>query len=178
MYPEAPETSRETLLAVCLKGEELADHRQKILRKELGGLCNALFEMWVYDNCDKRYANKALKAEEEILKIIIDDHKFNGFSVSMYLIKEKQAEIAVANGNFGEAIQFLEQAKKYATEYDKVKELQKGKFTCLLLDHYEDDYTDSRVESKLLDSWKKEVLENKVFDVLRERKEFQSFINE
>ena len=70
MYPEAPETSRESLLAVCLKGDELADHRQKILRKELGGLCNALFEMWVYDNCDKRYANKALEAEENILKII------------------------------------------------------------------------------------------------------------
>ena len=30
MYPEAPETSRETLLAVCLKGEELADEMQQI----------------------------------------------------------------------------------------------------------------------------------------------------
>ena len=178
MYPEAPETSRESLLAVCLKGEELADHRQKILRKGLGDLCNALFEMWVYDNCDKRYASKALDAEEKILKIIIDDDNFNGFSVSMYLIKEKQAEIAVANGNFDEAIHFLEQAKKYATEYDKVKEKRTGKFTCLLLDHYEDDYTDSRVESLLVDSWKKEVFANKVFDVLREREEFQCLINE
>lgn len=178
MYPEAPETSRESLLAVCLKGEELADHRQKILRKRLGDLCNALFEMWVYDNCDKRYASKALEAEEKILKIIIDDDNFNGFSVSMYLIKEKQAEIAVANGNFDEAIHFLEQAKKYATEYDKVKEKRTGKFTCSLLDHYEDDYTDSRVESLLVDSWKKEVFANKVFDVLREREEFQCLINE
>ena len=178
MYPEAPETSRESLLAVCLKGEELADHRQKILRKGLGYLCNALFEMWVYDNCDKRYASKALDAEEKILKIIIDDDNFNGFSVSMYLIKEKQAEIAVANGNFDEAIHFLEQAKKYATEYDKVKEKRTGKFTCSLLDHYEDDYTDSRVESLLVDSWKKEVFANKVFDVLREREEFQCLINE
>ena len=178
MYPEAPETSRESLLAVCLKGEELADHRQKILRKRLGDLCNALFEMWVYDNCDKRYASKALDAEEKILKIIIDDDNFNGFSVSMYLIKEKQAEIAVANGNFDEAIHFLEQAKKYATEYDKVKEKRTGKFTCSLLDHYEDDYTDSRVESLLVDSWKKEVFANKVFDVLREREEFQCLINE
>ena len=178
MYPKAPETSRESLLAVCLKGEELADHRQKILRKRLGDLCNALFEMWVYDNCDKRYASKALDAEEKILKIIIDDDNFNGFSVSMYLIKEKQAEIAVANGNFDEAIHFLEQAKKYATEYDKVKEKRTGKFTCSLLDHYEDDYTDSRVESLLVDSWKKEVFANKVFDVLREREEFQCLINE
>ena len=178
MYPEAPETSRESLLAVCLKGEELADHRQKILRKGLGDLCNALFEMWVYDNCDKRYASKALDAEEKILKIIIDDDNFKGFSVSMYLIKEKQAEIAVANGNFDEAICFLKQAKKYAIEYDKVKEKGNGKFTCLLLDHYEDDYTDSRVESLLVDSWKKEVFANKVFDVLREREEFQCLINE
>jgi glycosyltransferase involved in cell wall biosynthesis len=118
----------------------------------------------------------AFNSYESISDII--DHNFNGFSVSMYLIKERQAEIAVANGNFDEAIQFLEQAKKYAIEYDKVKETQKGKFTCLLLDHYEDDYTDSRIESLLMDSWKKEVFENKIFDVLRESEEFQSLINE
>lgn len=178
MYPNAPETSRESLLAVCLKGDELADHRQKILRKGLGALSNALFEMWAYDNCDKRYANKALEAEEKILKIIIDDHNFNGFNVNMYLIKERQAEIAVTNGNFDEAVRFLEQAKKYAIEYDKVKEKRNGKFTCLLLDHYEDDYTDSRIESLLVDSWKNEILENTIFDVLRKREEFQCLINE
>ena len=178
MYPNAPETSRESLLAVCLKGDELVNHRQKILRKELGGLCNALFEIWAYDNCDKRYANKALEAEEKILKIIIDDNNFNGFNVSMYLIKEKQAEIAVKSGNFDDAIHFLKQAKKYAIEYDKVKEKRNGKFTCLLLDNYEDDYTDSRIESLLVDSWKNEVLKNTIFDVLRERKEFQCLINE
>ena len=56
---------------------------------------------------------------------------------------------------------FVKQAKEYAVEYDKVKEKRNGKFTCLLLDHYEDNYTDSRIESLLMDSWKKEVLENK-----------------
>jgi hypothetical protein len=30
MYPEAPETSRESLLAVCLKGDELTAYRQKM----------------------------------------------------------------------------------------------------------------------------------------------------
>ena len=49
---------------------------------------------------------------------------------------------------------------------------------CLLLDHYEDDYTDSRIESLLVDSWRKEVLENTIFDVLREREDFQRLINE
>ena len=178
MYPEAPETSRESLLAVCLKGDELADLRQRILRKGLGALCNALFEMWVYDNCDKRYANKALEAEEKILKIIIDDYNFNGFNISMYLIKERQAEISVTNGNFDEAIQLLKQAKEYAVEYDKVKEKRKGKFTCLLLDHYEDDYTDERIERSVLDSWKKHVSEDKIFNILREREDFQRLINE
>ena len=94
------------------------------------------------------------------------------------MIKERQAEISVTNGNFDEAIHLLKQAKDYAVEYDKVKEKRNGKFTCLLLDHYEDDYTDSRVESLLVDSWRKEVLENTIFDVLREREDFQYLINE
>ena len=178
MYPEAPETSRESLLAVCLKGDELTAHRQKMVKKGLGALCTALFEMWVYGNCDQRYAKKALEAEEKILRIIIEDNNFNGLNVSMYLIKERQAEISVTNGNFDEAIHLLKQAKEYAVEYDKVKEKRKGKFTCLLLDHYEDDYADSRIESLLVDSWRKEVLENTIFDVLREREDFQCLINE
>ena len=72
----------------------------------------------------------------------------------------------------------MEQAKKYAIEYDNVKEKRKGTFTCLLLDHYEDDYTDSRIESLLVDSWKEEMSKSRIFDVLREREEFQHLINE
>ena len=178
MYPEALETSRESLLAVCLKGDELTAYRQKKVKKALGTLCTALFEMWGYGNSDPRYAKKALDAEEKILKIIIDDDKFNGFNVSMYLIKERQAEISATNGNFDEAVYILKQAKKYAIEYDQVKEKQKGKFTCLLLERYEDDYTDSRIEGLLVDSWKKEILENTIFDVLREREDFQCLVNE
>ena len=127
MYPEAPETSRESLLAVCLKGDELTDYRQKMVKKALGALCNALFEMWGHGNCDQRYAKKALEAEEQILKIIINDDNFNGLSSTMYLIKERQAEISATNGNFDEAIHLLKQAKKYAIEYDQVNEKQKGK---------------------------------------------------
>lgn len=178
MYPEAPETSRESLLAVCLKGDELTAHRQKMVKEGLGALCTALFEMWAYGNCDQRYAKKALETEEKILRIIIDDDNFNGLNISMYLIKERQAEISVTNGNFDEAIHLLKQAKEYAVEYDKVKEKRNVKFTCLLLDHYEDDYTDSRIESLLVDSWKNEVMENTIFDVLREREDFQCLINE
>ena len=76
------------------------------------------------------------------------------------------------------SIEAYEQDEAYSVGYDKVKENRKGKFTCLLLDHYEDDYTDSRIESLLVDSWRKEVLENTIFDVLREREDFQRLINE
>ena len=178
MYPETPETSRESLLSVCLKGDELTVYRQKMVKKWLGKLCTALFEMWGYGNCDQRYVKKALEAEEQILRTVIDDDNFNGFNVNMYLIKERKAEISANNGNFDEAICFLKQAKKYAVEYDKVNENRNSKFTCLLLDRYEEDYTDSRIESPLVDSWKKEVLENTAFDVLREREDFQCLINE
>ena len=112
------------------------------------------------------------------MRIIVEDDNFNGLNVSMYLIKERQAEISVTNGRFDEAIHLLKQAKEYAVEYDKVKKKRNGKFTCLLLDHYEDDYGDSRIENLLVDSWKNEVLENTIFDVLREREDFQCLINE
>ena len=132
--------------------------------------------MWAYDNIDKRYANKALEAQEQIMKIIIDDGNFNGSHISLYLIKEKQAENAVTTGNFDEAILFLAQAKKHAIEYDRVREKQKGKFTCLLLDSCEDDYTGSRSRHPLVDSWKREMTENEIFAVLRERDDFQNLM--
>ena len=72
----------------------------------------------------------------------------------------------------------MKQAKEYAVEYDKVKEKRKGKFTCLLLDHYEDDYTDERIGRSALDIWKKHALEDKIFNILREREDFQRLINE
>ena len=106
----------------------------------------------------------------------IDDGNFNGSHISLYLIKEKQAENAVTTGNFDEAIQYLEQAKKHAIEYDRVREKQKGKFTCLLLDSCEDDYTGSRTSHPLVDSWKREMTENEIFAVLREREDFQSLM--
>lgn len=177
MYPDDTGTSREKLLAVGLKGDELIIHRQKMLRKELGHFCNTLFDMWIYGNCDQRYVQKALEAQEAITRIIIDDDNFNGFNNSLYFIRLKQAEMATTNGMFDEAIRFLEQAKKYAIDYDKTRENGIGKFTCLLLDRYEEDYTTSRIEHLLLDSWKKEISENKIFDILRDRSDFQSFLN-
>lgn len=176
MYPEAPDTSRDSLLAICLKGDELAAHRQKMLRKGFGHMCNALFEMWAYNNIDKLYADKALDAQEKIMKIIIDDGNFANTHITMYLIKEKQAENAVANGKFDEAIPYLKQAKKHAIEYDRAREKQKGKFTCLLLDSCEYDYTGSRSRHPLVDSWKREMTENEIFAVLRERDDFQNLM--
>ncbi|MBQ7968214.1 MAG: helix-turn-helix domain-containing protein [Clostridia bacterium] len=178
MYPEAPQTSRESLLAVCLKGDELTDHRQKMLKKGLGSLCTALMEMWVYDNCDQRYVEKALEAEEKILRIIIDDDNLNAFNSGMYLISMKRAEIMAINLNCEDAIEHLKKAKQYATQFDKYMQDQKGEYTCLLLDRYSDYCTDSRVEHHFIDSWKKEITENKKFNVLREHKEFQRLINE
>ena len=178
MYPEAPEGSRESLLAICLEGDELTAHRQKMLKKGLGELCTALLEMWVYDNCDQRYVEKALEAEEKILRIIIDDDNFNGFNASMYLINMKRAEIAATNANCEEAIEQLKKAKRYATQFDKYKQNQKGEYTCLLLDRYTDYCNDSRVEHHFVDSWKKQISENKIFSVLYENKEFQRLVKE
>ena len=112
MYPEAPETSRESLLAVCLKGDELTAHRQKMLKKGLGALSTALMSMWVYDSCDQRYVEKALEAEEKILRIIIDDDNLNAFNSSMYLISMKRAEISTINFNCEDAIKHLKNAKQ------------------------------------------------------------------
>ena len=178
MYPEAPQTSRESLLEVCLKGDELTAHRQKMLRKELGDLCTALMAMWVYDNCDQCYVEKALEAEEKILQIIIDDDNLNAFNSSMYLISMKRAEISTINSNYEDAIEHLKKAKQYAIQFDKYQQNQKGDYTCLLLDRYSDICTDSRIEHHFIDSWKKQIMENKIFKVLREQKEFKRLMNE
>ncbi len=178
MCPEAPEISRETLLEVCLKGDELTAHRQKMLKKGLGALSTALMSMYVYDSCDQRYVEKALEAEEKILRIIIDDDNLNAFNSSMYLISMKRAEISTINFNCEDAIKHLKNAKQYATQFDKYKQEQKGEYTCLLLDRYSDVCTDSRVEHHFIDSWKKHVSEDKIFDILREREDFQRLINE
>lgn len=178
MYPEAPETSRESLLAVCLKGDELTAQRQKMIKMKLGDLCTELMLMWVSDSCDQRYVEKALEAEEKILRIIIDDDNLNAFNSSMYLISMKRAEISTINFNCEDAIKHLKNAKQYATQFDKFMQDQKGEYTCLLLDRYSDVCTDSRVEYHFIDSWKKHVSEDKIFDILREREDFQCLINE
>jgi len=177
MYPEAPETSRESLLEVCLEGAELTAHRQKMLKKGLGALSTALMSMYVYDNCDQRYVEKALEAEEKILRIIIDDDNLNAFNSSMYLISMKRAEISTINFNYEDAIEHLKKAKQYAIQFDKYKQNQKGDYTCLLLDRYSDICTDSRIEHHFIDSWKKQIMENKIFKVLSEQKEFKRLIN-
>ena len=176
MYPEAPETSRESLLTVCLKGDELTALLQQAIKKCLRELSGALYKMW-YNNEDERYVKKALEAEEAILRIIIDDNNFGGFNHDMSSISMNRAELAVADNNYEEAIDQLAKAKQYAIDYDKVVDNKKGNFTCLLLEKCPDDYTNSRVETSCLDYWKLEMLENKVFSVLQEKADFQELLN-
>ena len=132
--------------------------------------------MW-YNNEDKRYVKKALEAEEAILRIIIDDNNFGGFNHDMFSISMKHAELAVADNNYEEAVKQLEKAKQYAIDDDKIMNDKKGDFTCLLLEKCPDDYANSRVETTCLDYWRLEMLENKIFNVLQERADFQELLN-
>lgn len=172
LYPESNSTSRDDAIELCLEGEELLAHQQKIVSDALEKLCSAFGKVWTFGDAPRIRA--VIEAEQTIIKAIIPDENTLRFSMFLTGIHEKIAEFAIADGDFDAAVNELKIAIDYAAKSDEAQSPGKRYYTCAILDHHAYEYPDSRQWG----SWGADLLErmknNKIYDPLRDRDDFKA----
>lgn len=172
LFPETKidPTEKEGLLVSCLDGDEQIYHRQKYLEKHFGALVRVLLWSNIGDYRD------TCTAAESIIKAMIPDGNYCEYHHSMSHIKFRKAEIAASERNAESAMKFLKEATYYAKEYDLIESIALGeyRYTAPLFDHLTIDSREwYHSEGTLLDDIK-EMSKRKVFDFIRDRKDFKA----
>jgi hypothetical protein len=139
LFPEIL-TLRDNALALCLEGEELLRHQQKMLHNTLAKLCCILYEMYRYGDASDQRVRACVEAEKKIIDVIIPDGDPLHFNSHLSDIHEKLADIALVSQDYTTAVNEFEKAKEFAAAFDKVMISGKQQYTCLLLDHCNYDY--------------------------------------
>lgn len=176
MYPDEPESCRDDVLLQCLQGEEREIQCKKIIRKSLLKLCNAFSEFrHISDTADDEVA--AMDAEEAVIKAVITDGNFQHFDITLSLIFEERAKIAIHAGNYDEAIKALSSAMKHAVNFDKMDEIGIEQYTCPVLSGYSEDHRDNRKEDWNMTGDVKRYTEENIFDPIRDRDDFKAIFD-
>ena len=176
IYPENAQTGRDDAMELCLEGEELRTLQQKMVVDALAKLCGNLGKIWALgDPADPR-VRACAQAEKAIIEAIIPDGNFLEFSIYLSGIHKKLADIALDAGDPDAAIRELEQAFRFAAESDKARISGKQLYTCPILDRYVYDYSDCRQYGSEVDMLKERLREDKWYDPLRDRQDFQALI--
>ncbi len=173
MYPDEPESCRDDVLAQCLQGKEQELQCKKIIRKCLLKLCNALSQLrYISDASDEETAIMA--AEEAVIKAVITDGNYQHFDITLSLIYEERAKLAMRAGDHNAAMQALSAAMKHAAEFDKTDESGMERYTCPVLSDYTEDHRDNRKEDWSMTGDVKCCAKDRIFDPLRGREDFKS----
>ncbi|MBO5300304.1 MAG: helix-turn-helix transcriptional regulator [Clostridia bacterium] len=167
-----PEVCRDDLLANCLIGEEAEEHCRKRVKKTLLKLGSALSNLRFYV---PTLRIEALNVEETIIKTIISDGNYQHFHISLSLIYEERAKIAMRNGDADGAGKALITALHHAEEYDKMSAGGKEEYTCPILRGYVEDHSNDRPD----DDWTmvdyvKQSASQSLFDPIRDLEEFKA----
>ncbi len=169
MYPEAPEFYRDVLLVYCLQGEERDQLIKKRIKKAMQMLVGAL--------SDSDAEIEAMDAEETMIKAIISDGNYQHFNISLSMIYESRAKIAMENGDVDEAERALLTALHHAKEYDKMREEGVETYTCPILCGYVEDHKADRKEHDwTMVSSIKQSASNELFAPLRNREDFKALL--
>lgn len=175
LYPESNPTGRDDALALCLEGEELLIHEQGMLSDALAKLCGILDRMGNYQ-ADTR-TRACAEAGKTIIEAIIPDGNELRFSFYLSSFHQRLAEVALAENEYDSAVKELEQALEYADAGDRAMEGGKMRYTCLLLDHYDYDYSACRrFDTSEKDRLLERLRESAVYAPLREREDFQALL--
>ncbi len=125
LFPEIKimPSEKDSLLAMCLEGEEQTKHKQKYLNRHLENLMRVL--LW-----DHIAENKYIcSAAEGILKAMIPDENYLSFNHEMAHIQFRKAEIETKNGNFDDAINLLKKSVYHAKQFDLLDSVSPGEYT-------------------------------------------------
>ncbi len=174
LYPESDPTSRDDAMELCLEGEELLIHQQGMLSDALSKLCGILGKMWTYRDAADPRVRACVEAEKTIIEAIIPDRNALRFNIYLSGIHEKLADIALASKDYDTAVKELDYARKYAIASDKAQTSGKQYYTCLILDHYDYDYSDCRQWGSAAKDLLERLSENIKYNPLREREDFKA----
>lgn len=173
MYPEEPETNRDAMLVRCLRGKERELQCKKIIRKSLIKLCNALTRLrYSYETPEEDAV--AIDVEEAIIKAVITDGNYQHFDITLSILNEERAKLAMRAGKHEEAVNALSAAMKHAVDFDKMDECGMEQYTCPVLSGYTEDHSGNRKEDWTMAGDVKRCAEESIFDPLRDREDFKA----
>lgn len=174
MYPDKPETSRDELIARCLKGEKRSSMRRKIAYDKFKDFCYSLSCMYEYFGMNSK---KAREIQESIIRLVIDDNNYLEFNGVMYSISMSRASDACAEKKYDDAVRYLCDAREYAIGFDQFEEKGLNIYTCTLFEGCVKDVRDSRNECGTYIDWFRETLQEKdEFAPLRDRDDFKALL--
>ena len=162
----------EELLKWCLKGEEAEINIQNLVM-------NDLFKL-VFDLEWRKMDLNCLKASEKIIKTVIDDGNYLWYHSWLMTNCIWQAHCYTAQGQFGEAVEYLRRSYYHAVRSDEIHAVPKGTalpYTCAILNkvtYAPDGICRSGMTTYTQDF--KEYLSRDWFDPLRDRKDFRELL--
>lgn len=177
LYPERDSASRDDAIELCLEDEELLHHQQGMLSDALANICAVLYRMRDGLCITDSRVRACAEAEKALIEAIIPDGNTLRFSIFLKGIHETLADVALASNDYDTAVAELEQALRYASASDRAMMRGKQHYTCLLLDHYDYDYSDCRQWTTLeKDLLLESLRESTKYDPIREREDFKSLL--
>ena len=183
MCPENDGPTRDDVLSICLRGDELKKHRQPIVAKafkkfiiEVEHYC---FEAWEYDSKFSTAELKAfLDAEEAMIRTFVPDENYQWFNFNMMRLFIEKAKIAVEEGEYEKAVRLLAEAKQYAVEDDRTDAKGKYQFTSLFLKDYEKEQKSGRPCPLDTVGYWRETVKQHFSILLRDREDYKALMED
>lgn len=177
LYPEAVSPTRDDALEMCLQGEDLLIHQQKMIASVLNQFCKVMHNLYFMVDINDPRANFAVTATQKLLEAIFPDDNTLEYSYWFREIHKRLADIALTNNDYDLAVTELRKAMKYTAKGDLAMKSGKQFYTTPILDHYEYDRSDSRpLEESYTEYLKNKLSTEQQYGVIRDREDFQALL--
>ena len=165
---EEDEEKRDELLFWCLDGEEKIKHCQHLANKKLNSF---LVQLGLY-----RDSIEAYNAVEKILNIVFPDGNFQYYHNIMQYNSINKAFYFCKMEEYDNVLKELKKARYHAEEMTKVKHQKTIKFKSALFSLLEEEYTITDSDITDIDDFINCLNNNRCFDPIRDKEEFNALI--
>jgi hypothetical protein len=164
MY-QRDEDKRDELLCWCLEGEEKVRHSQKVTEK--------MFHKFLTQLRCSDYSIESYNAIEQILEIFFPDGNYQYYHNILQYNAIHKAFALCGEERFEEVICELQKAKYHAGEIVKYNKEKQYSFTAPLFRYVKGDKQETDSEDTDMDDFIHCLNNNRCFDILRDRSDFQ-----
>ena len=183
MFPTIVPLTRDNALELCLQGNQLISHRQRMVYKKLSSLCVSLSRIYWFAVRGESYVTDALDTEETILQLVIPDKNYLGFHKNLCALYQKRAEFEIVEGNHDKAVAYLQVMLEHAEKIPN----EKQSFTCGILDGLSVDFSQDiqlpyilqgldDLNKPIFEQLKNRIMTLEIFSPLWEREDFKSLV--